>query len=100
MYPHVVAGVCWGLSLGELMIPNLLNLFNDQAMAWLGFCMLGTTLLCLGLFLCSFLIARKHESRCVSCYNCYNCYNCYYTKVARFTLKEWNCKQKGYRGIR
>jgi hypothetical protein len=79
MYPHVVAGVCWGLSLGELMIPNLLNLFNDQAMAWLGFCMLGMTLLCLGLFLCSFLIARKHESRCVRCYK---------TKLTRFTNKK------------
>ena len=63
MNPQVVAGICWGLSLSELMIPNLLNLFNDQAMAWLGFTMLGTTFLCLGLFLCGFLIARKHEHK-------------------------------------
>ena len=111
MYPHVVAGVCWGLSLGELMIPHLLNLFrcqfqsltsnvpkkldrftskntvlvlicttaklfgivvivkvneidsSSEALTWLGFAMLGATFLCLGLFLCVFLMARKHESR-------------------------------------
>ena len=45
MYPHVVAGVCWGLSLGELMIPHLLNLFSSEALTWLGFAMLGATFL-------------------------------------------------------
>jgi hypothetical protein len=59
----VVAGICWGLSLGELMIPNLLNFFDADAIDWLGFSMLGTTFLCLGLFLCGFLIARKHENK-------------------------------------
>ncbi len=34
-----------------------------EAQTWLGFTMLGATTLSLGLFVCVFLVARKHGSR-------------------------------------
>ena len=63
MSSHVVAIVCWGLALGELMVPYSMKLLSVDMQAWLGLAMVGATVLSAGLFTCVFLLARRHGSR-------------------------------------
>lgn len=63
MSSQAVAIVCWGLALGELMVPHIMTLLTIEAQTWLGLAMLGATTLCAGLFTCVFLMARRHGSR-------------------------------------
>ena len=63
MSSHVVAVVCWGLALAELVIPYSMTLISVDTQAWLGLGMVGATTLCTGLFTCVFLMAKRHGSR-------------------------------------
>ena len=63
MSSHVVAIVCWGLALAELMVPYSMKLLSLDMQSWLGLAMVGATTLSAGLFTCVFLIARRHGSR-------------------------------------
>ena len=63
MSSQVVAMVCWGLALAELMVPYSMKLLSIDTQTWLGLAMVGTTALATGLFTCVFLLARRHGSR-------------------------------------
>ena len=63
MSSHVVAIVCWGLALAELMVPYSMKLLSLDMQSWLGLAMVGATTLSAGLFTCVFLLARRHGSR-------------------------------------
>lgn len=63
MSSHVVAMVCWGLALAELMVPYSMKLLFLDTQTWLGMAMIGATILSAGLFTCVFLLARRHGSR-------------------------------------
>lgn len=63
MSSQVVSLILCGLALGELAIPQLFTRLTVEAQTWLGFAMLGTTTLSLGLFVCVFLMAKRHGSR-------------------------------------
>ena len=61
MSSQVVSVVCAGMALGELAVPQLLARLTIEAQTWLGFAMLGATFLCIGLFVCILLLARRHS---------------------------------------
>lgn len=63
MSSHVVAIVCWGLALAELMVPYSMKLLSLDMQSWLGLAMVGATTLSAGLFTCVFFLARRHGSR-------------------------------------
>ena len=63
MSSHVVAIVCWGPALAELMVPYSMKLLSLDMQSWLGLAMVGATTLSAGLFTCVFLLARRHGSR-------------------------------------
>ena len=63
MSSQVVAVVCWGLALAELMVPYSMKLLSIDTQTWLGLAMVGATTLATGLFTCVFLLARRHGSR-------------------------------------
>ena len=64
MSPHLVSLICSGLALGELSIPMLFSkISDDDIQAWVGMATLGSTTLSIGLFVCVFLVARKHGSK-------------------------------------
>ena len=63
MSSHVVAIVCWGLALAELMVPYSMKLLSLDMQSWLGLAMVGATTLSAGLFTCVFLLARRHGSQ-------------------------------------
>lgn len=63
MSSQVVAFICSGLALGELLVPQMFAQLTSEAQNWLGFTMVGASTLTFGLYICVFLMARKHGSR-------------------------------------
>jgi len=63
MTPWAVAFVCSATAMADLGVPALMERLTLEAQAWAGFAALGATTLGLGVFVCVFLLAKRHGSR-------------------------------------